>query len=102
MRTAVPLLLCLLLYAAPAAPLDAAEPFPAWGASPGEVLDMRRPNMQPVNAVVKNIVYSGSTSNIRLTMIDGRILYENGSFFVGESADAIYEKANAIINRMRG
>ena len=66
------------------------------------VLDMRRPNMQPVNAVVKNIVYSGSTSNIRLTMIDGRILYENGSFFVGESADAIYEKANAIINRMRG
>lgn len=66
------------------------------------VLDMRRPNMQPVNAVVKNIVYSGSTSNIRLTMIDGRILHENGSFFVGESADAIYEKANAIINRMRG
>lgn len=66
------------------------------------VLDMRRPNMQPVNAVVKNIVYSGSTSNIRLTMIDGRILYENGSFFVGESTDAIYEKANAIINRMRG
>lgn len=66
------------------------------------VLDMRRPNMQPVNAIVKNIVYSGSTSNIRLTMIDGRILYENGSFFVGESADAIYEKANAIINRMRG
>lgn len=66
------------------------------------VLDMRRPNMQPVNAIVKNIVYSGSTSNIRLTMIDGRILYENGSFFVGESTDAIYEKANAIINRMRG
>ena len=66
------------------------------------VLDMRRPNMQPVNAIVKNIVYSGSTSNIRLTMIDGRILYENGSFFVGESADAIYEKANAIINRRRG
>lgn len=66
------------------------------------VLDMRRPNMQPVNAVVKNIVYSGSTSNIRLTMVDGRILYENGSFFVGESPDAIYEKANAIINRMRG
>lgn len=66
------------------------------------VLDMRRPNMQPVNAIVKNIVYSGSTSNIRLTMIDGRILYENGSFFVGEPADAIYEKANAIINRMRG
>ena len=66
------------------------------------VRDMRRPNMQPVNAIVKNIVYSGSTSNIRLTMIDGRILYENGSFFVGESADAIYEKANAIINRMRG
>lgn len=45
MRTAVPLLLCLLLYAAPAAPLDAAEPFPAWGASPGEVLDMRRPRL---------------------------------------------------------
>ena len=64
------------------------------------VLDMHRPNMQPENNLVKNIVYSGSTSNIRLTMVDGRILYENGVFHVGEDPEAIYKKANAIIRRM--
>ena len=64
------------------------------------VLDMHRPNMQPENNLVKNIVYSGSTSNIRLTMVDGRILYENGTFHVGEDPEAIYQKANAIIRRM--
>ena len=49
------------------------------------VLDLQRPNMQPENNVVKNIVYAGSKENVRLTMVDGRVLYERGEFFVGES-----------------
>lgn len=44
MHTAASLLLCLFLCLAPPV-LHAAEPFPAWGASPGEVLDMRRPRI---------------------------------------------------------
>ena len=64
------------------------------------VLDMRRPNMFPVHNVVKNIVYSGSNANVRLTMVAGRILYEEGRFFVGESAEDIYARAQAVTERL--
>ena len=46
------------------------------------------------NNTVKNIVYSGSNANVRLTMVAGRVLYENGEFFVGEEPEKIYERAN--------
>lgn len=36
--------------------------------------------MQPINNIIKNIVYSGSKENVKLTMINGKILYENGEF----------------------
>lgn len=65
------------------------------------MIDMHRPNMQPENNIVKNLVYSGSKENVKLTMIDGKILYENGNFFVGEAAEDIYKKANEIIRRCR-
>lgn len=48
------------------------------------VIDLQRPNMQPVHNAARNLVYSGSKENVRLTMIAGRVLYENGAFFVGE------------------
>ena len=66
------------------------------------VLDLQRPNMQPQNNVVKNLVYSGSKENVRLTMVEGRVLYERGEFFVGESAGRIYKKANAFMKKIRG
>ena len=65
------------------------------------VLDLHRPNMQPENNVIKNIVYAGSKENVRLTMVNGRVLYERGEFFVGESAEEIYKKANALMRRIR-
>ncbi|MCH5252658.1 MAG: amidohydrolase [Lachnospiraceae bacterium] len=65
------------------------------------LLDMHRPNMQPENNIIKNIVYSGSKENIKLTMVNGTILYENGSFYTKEAAEDIYRKANEIIGRMK-
>ena len=44
------------------------------------MIDMNKPSMQPENNVVRNIVYSADNSCVKLTMIDGRILYENGEF----------------------
>lgn len=64
------------------------------------MIDLHQPNMQPIHNIVKNIVYSGSKQNIKMTMIDGKILYENGRFYVGTLAEEIYKKANVIINRM--
>lgn len=65
------------------------------------VIDLNRPNMQPINNIVKNIVYSGSKENVKLTMIAGKILYENGEFFVGEKANDIYDKVNSLTSKLK-
>lgn len=65
------------------------------------MIDMHRPNMQPENHITKNIVYSGSKENIKMTMIDGKILYEDGCFHVDDDVEQIYSEANRIINRMK-
>lgn len=65
------------------------------------VIDLHHPNMQPLNSIANNLVYSGSKSNVKLTMCAGKILYEDGKFFVNEEAERIYAKANEIINSLR-
>lgn len=60
------------------------------------MLDLHQPNMQPLNHITKNLVYSGSKQNVILTMINGKILYENGAFYIGEDPEEIYRKANEI------
>ncbi len=57
------------------------------------VVDMYKPNMRPINNVVKNLVYSGNPSNVKLTMIAGTVRYEEGQFFVGESPRIVYKEA---------
>lgn len=59
------------------------------------VIDLHQPNMQPEHNIIKNLVYSGSKQNVKLTMIAGRILYEDGQFYVGEEPERIYEKVRA-------
>ena len=57
------------------------------------VIGLDRPNMRPLNNIPANLVYSGSKENVRLTMVNGKILYEDGQFFIGEDPDSIYAKA---------
>ena len=64
------------------------------------MIDMRQPNMQPVHNIPKNLVYSGSKSNVIMTMINGRILYRNGEFNIGESVEDIYERCEKIVKRI--
>ncbi len=64
------------------------------------VIDLKQPNMQPINHITKNIVYSGSKQNVKLTMVNGKILYENNEF-IDIDAEAVYAKANEIINSKR-
>lgn len=58
------------------------------------VIDLNRPNMRPVNNLIKNLVYSGSDSNILMTMINGRILYENGNFNLDEDLELLYHRTS--------
>lgn len=64
------------------------------------VIDLYRPNMQPINNIIKNIVYSGSKENVKLTMINGKILYENGEF-IGTDIEKIYYEAQKITDRLK-
>ena len=64
------------------------------------VIDMHRPNMQPINNITKNIVYSGSKENVKMTMINGKILYENGEF-INTDIERIYSEAQAVIDRIK-
>lgn len=64
------------------------------------VIDLNRPNMRPIHDVAKNLVYSGSKENVRLTMVAGKILFENGQFFVGEDYERIYQKADEAVREL--
>ena len=65
------------------------------------MIDLRQPNMQPENNLVKNLVYSGSKQNVKMTMINGKVLYEDNHFEIGFDPKEIYQRANAIIGRMK-
>lgn len=65
------------------------------------VIDLRQPNMQPVHNIAKNLVYAGSKQNVRMTVIDGKILYENGKFTTVD-ADEIYKRANKLAREICG
>ncbi len=65
------------------------------------VINLSRPNMRPLNNISKNIVYAGSKENVRLTMVNGAVLYENGEFFIGEDAAKLYAEADKIAETIR-
>ena len=65
------------------------------------VIDLNQPNMQPLNNISKNIVYSGSKTNIYLTMINGKILYEAGEYFIDYTPEEIYKKVADIKKRIK-
>lgn len=65
------------------------------------MIDLHQPNMQPINNIAKNLVYSGSKLNVKMTMIDGRILYEDQKFAADIDVEDIYARANAILERLR-
>ncbi len=66
------------------------------------MIDLLQPNMQPLQNIEKNIVYSGSKQNIAMTMVGGKVLYQNGEFFLDDSPEKIYEKANESARRILG
>ncbi len=60
------------------------------------MIDMTRPEMQPVCNLTKNLVYSGSKADVKMTMVAGKILYEDGRFNIGEDPSVIIQEVNRI------
>lgn len=63
------------------------------------VIDLKRPSMQPIHNVTKNIVYSGSKDCVKLTMVNGKILYEDGKFPCFD-IEKIYHEADETVKRI--
>lgn len=66
------------------------------------LIDLKQPNMQPLQNLEKNLVYSGSKQNVKLTMIGGRVLYEDGKFYLKHTVEEVYERANALTREILG
>lgn len=64
------------------------------------ILDLHQPNMQPIHNIAKNIVYSGSKSNVKCTIVNGEILYEDGHFYVGSEIEALYDEVQKRVERL--
>ena len=64
------------------------------------LIDVNKPNMQPKNTFVNNIVYACGKPNVKLTMVDGKILYEDGKFYIGEDEEYIYKKCNELLKNL--
>ncbi|MBR6960134.1 MAG: amidohydrolase [Clostridiales bacterium] len=59
------------------------------------MIDMSRPSMQPENNIIRNIVYSADNSCIKMTMADGKILYEDGKF-TSVDIEEVYRMCNRL------
>lgn len=55
------------------------------------VVDISGPHMYPVHDMVNNIVYSASGSDVVMTMVDGKVLYENGEYLTIDVEKTIAE-----------
>lgn len=64
-------------------------------------IDLKRPSMQPLNNIAKNLVYSGSKDVVKMTMVNGKILYQDGEFHVGQSILDIYDEAQKVTDRLK-
>lgn len=61
------------------------------------IIDNKKPNMQPQHDIICNIVNSCSVDNVVLTMINGKILYENGDFTYN-LLDKVLHKTDNYVN----
>ncbi len=59
------------------------------------VLDISGPHMHPVHDLKNNLVYSASGSDVVLTMVDGKVLYDNGQYTTIDIEKTIYEAEQA-------
>lgn len=54
------------------------------------LIDLSQPNLRPLSDICKNLVYSADTSDVLLTVANGKIVYDRGNYFIGEDLDRIF------------
>lgn len=66
------------------------------------LIDLNQPNMQPIQNVEKNLVYSGSKQNVKMTMVGGKVLYQDGEFYLDAPKEEIFAKVNELARKILG
>jgi 5-methylthioadenosine/S-adenosylhomocysteine deaminase len=59
------------------------------------VIDASGPNMQPVHEMAHNIIYSADGKDVCLTMVDGRVCYQDGEYKTLDIEETIAEAEKA-------
>ena len=65
-------------------------------------VNLHAPNLQPIHHIPESLVLNGDRSNVMLTMCAGKILYENGEYFIGVTPEEIFADTAARIGRLTG
>jgi 5-methylthioadenosine/S-adenosylhomocysteine deaminase len=65
------------------------------------ILNVSTPNLTPLNDVYSSVVYSAGVQNVVLTMVDGKILYENGKYYLGESIEDILNEGKRAVKKLK-
>ena len=64
------------------------------------MIDISRPNMQPLNDIYNNLVNACESNNVIMTMINGKIVYKEDEFYCNVNYKDITEHCNKIITRI--
>lgn len=67
------------------------------------VLDISGPNMHPVHSLINNLVYSCSGGDVLMTIVDGKVLYENGQYStidIEKTVDMVEKSTREILERL--
>lgn len=65
------------------------------------LLDLNKIETTPINNVKNTIVYSASPNNVYLTMVNGKVLYEDGKLYINKTEEEILENAKWAINELK-
>lgn len=64
------------------------------------LIDTNGIHNQPKNNLISNLVYSTKSSDVYLTMVKGKIIYEDGQLFFNKTLDEIIQKCEQIRKRL--
>ena len=64
------------------------------------MIDLSKPNMKETDNLLYNLVHKCNENNVTMTMINGKIVYQNGEYFINESVEEIKRQAEEACQRI--
>ncbi len=64
------------------------------------MIDIHRPNMQPINDIANNLVNACESNNVIMTMINGKVVYKDDEYYCNADYKDIVNHCNKIIARI--